>query len=367
MPKRTYKRRDSGLILPDDGIVAAREPLPWYVGKTFPDSRRWMSRRRCCCESCTIFSDYFSTDDLATEWTEVSGDWSIGSGVLSTSDSNAILTCNTTYPGGGFHNHVIQVSLKASTDNRSRIIFGYDAGAGTHNYVELYCIGSGSYVYIKKSDGTTIATKTSSTFTNGNTYVFKVCVSSSYASVMYNDTFVVGGYVNSSTTSVGVGTGTTSASLPFDAFLFSKHASELSGCPQCVDNCNQCTDGVAPERIQAVIDGVAEQGNCPNCNLYNGTWILKTIGNCCWENKTSGTVCTGTPGTTNPSVRLCLSGGVLTVYLGGTTDVTRDPMGTFYFSYEGTLDCTVLNYSTPWSVTNNYCNLSSATCAVTAL
>ena len=56
MAKRTYKRRDSGLILPDDGIVAAREPLPWYAEKTL-DSRRWMSRRRCCsgcsCSNCS--------------------------------------------------------------------------------------------------------------------------------------------------------------------------------------------------------------------------------------------------------------------------------------------------------------------------
>ena len=297
MAKTRYRKRN-GLILPDSGLVlpeSRSDSLPWYARGFFPDSRRWanMGSRRCCCETCTIFTDDFAADDLATNWTQQSGSWSIGSDVLSTSSSNAVLTCDTTYPGGGFHNHVIQVNLLASNGNRSRIIFSYDSGTGAYNYIEVYCIGSGSYVYIKKSDGTTIKTVTTTSITDGNWYTFNVCVSSTAVVVTVGTVFSTAGLIASSTTTVGLGTGSISGSLSFDSFVFSKHMTEKSGCPSCTPPCSQCSDGFGPERFQVVITGVAAYDDCPNCNLYNGTWILKPspTSSCCWESDpVSGTV-----------------------------------------------------------------------------
>ena len=54
----------------------------------------------CCPGSptCTIFADDFSIDDLTANWTQQAGSWSIGSGVLTTASSNAILLENCAVP-----------------------------------------------------------------------------------------------------------------------------------------------------------------------------------------------------------------------------------------------------------------------------
>jgi|GEM_PF-5677049 len=269
-----FARDESGLWLPRHGLVGP--------DRTRFDSRRFMPGYPCCCESCTIFEDDFSTDDLADKWTDQSGTWSIGSGVLSTSSSNAVLTCDTTYPGGGFHNHVVQVSLKASTGDRSRIIFSYDSSDSSYNYVEVYWNGASSYIYIKTSAGVTAATSGEEDFTDGNTYVFKICITSTSATIEVASACVVIGSIDSTTTNVGVGTGATSNALLFDSFLYSRHVSEMDGCPDCSQPCQYCNGNQSAE-ISVSISGVTDYGtgypshcDTPCCeSAMNGTFIFK--------------------------------------------------------------------------------------------
>jgi hypothetical protein len=294
MTKR-YLHTNSGLLLPNAEIAGGVRNL------VYPDSRRFMGRRGrdCYCPGCVIFADDFAADDLATAWNQRSGSWSISSGVLSTSSSNAVLTCNTGYPGGGFHNHVIEVSLKASTGNRSRIIFSYNAGA--YNYVEVYWNGASSIVYIKTSAGATIATSVSQSFTNGTSYTFRVCVTATSAIVIWGASSALSGTATSSTTTVGLGTGTTSAALTFDGFSFEKHHSDNSTCKSCgAPPCGGCLLS-APALVYASFENVHDGsvGSCiESCRLFNTTlfecvynYTGSTSVSCNWRASLPGLSC----------------------------------------------------------------------------
>jgi hypothetical protein len=240
----------------------------------------------CHCESCTIFADDFAADhvndDPETTWSIESGTWTVSDGELSTSSSNALLIATTEYPGGGFHNHVIQVALKASTGNRSRIIFSYDAGV--YNYVEVYWNHTASYVYIKTSAGATIATSAIQHYDDGSWYSFKVCVQATSATVNLNTSdYIIVGVVTSAATVCGLGTGSISAAILFESFVIGKHSDDMAGCPSCAVDCNMCSDGDGPYQFQLTIANVG--GVCSECSHFNGTFICtqQSPGSCYWN------------------------------------------------------------------------------------
>ncbi|MCK9569758.1 hypothetical protein M0R72_12515 [Candidatus Pacearchaeota archaeon] len=279
MKKPRYDQLDSGLMVPDWMPGRRRGELHRNRQFMFTPGGGCAGADCHCSQSCTIFFDDFATDDLAANWTEQSGDWSIADGVLSTSSSNAILTCNTTYPGGGFHNHVIQVSLKASTGKRSRIIFSY-VDSSNYNFIEVYWNGTSSYVYIKKNVAGTISTVATSqvqNFTNDAQFTFKVCVSSTAAVVnVVGETLVMTEVVSSTTTTFGTGTGSISAALYFDSVLFSKDVSETVGCPSCLLPCSQCDDGLVAAYYQVSLSGIST-GLGLVAGDFNKTFILATV------------------------------------------------------------------------------------------
>ncbi len=56
-----------------------------------------------CCNTCTIVSDDFSSNDISTNWTvDTSGSWNITGGALTASTTSARLINNTAHPVGGF-------------------------------------------------------------------------------------------------------------------------------------------------------------------------------------------------------------------------------------------------------------------------
>jgi len=308
----------------------------------------------CDCETCTIFADDFSTDDLSANWTQQSGTWSIGSGVLSTSSSNAILTCNTSYPGGGFHNHVIQVSLKASTGNSSRVIFSFDSDTGEYNYLEVYWNTSGGSASIKKSDGTTVVTASNLSFNNSSWYSWKICVTSEWASVLLPVYYYLGSYmsgpVTSSTTTVGLGTGSTSASLSFDSFSFQRHASEMTGCPTCV-TCSICT-GTPPETLYVTLPTITA-GGCLTCAALSGqTFVTRWYAQCVWVYVFSGSPCHG------KYLTVDLVGSQIYVNL---TDniVTPAHFSWYRASLPGSYDCSSMDITTNgYAGSDGQCNTS---------
>jgi hypothetical protein len=138
------------------------------------------------------------------------------------------------------------------------------------------------------------------------------------------------------------------------------------------ESCAGCIDGNAPGRFMVQISGVATAGSCAGCSLFNGTWILTPNGVCKWKSASAtGTVCTGCL-ISDPYVTLEIAAGVLSVSLIGSTDCTRTPPGRFNHAFSGQLDCVNLSgFNGPWTLeqapTSGWCDLSGATCTVTAL
>ena len=266
--------------------------------------------RDCYCTSCTIFSDSFSSDDLATNWTQQSGTWSIGSGVLSTSSSNAVVTCNTAYPGGGFHAYTVQATLTAVTGSRSRVIVNYSGG--TYDCVEIYWNGASSYVYLKNSSGSILSTSVIQSFTNGTTYSFLVCVTATGIVVNLVTAlvpFVVGAAISSTSTICGLGSGMVSSTVYCTAFSFNYAATDVAGCPACNGSCSLCNSAKIPIQLKVVIPALTA-GTCtcgtgtPNCSLLSGTFIASTEGSCGWYYQESGPICSNA---LNPNLNVTLT------------------------------------------------------------
>ena len=135
----------------------------------------------CCCASCTLFSDDFSTDQLATEYNQVSGSWSVGSGVLTTTSAGAILRCETASATG--HGRAL-VTAKATTSGATfRLIGSY---VDTNNY--LFCEvtlsgGSSTFKLWKRVAGlnTQISSTVTLSLTTNQFYDMALCWSGTYA------------------------------------------------------------------------------------------------------------------------------------------------------------------------------------------
>jgi hypothetical protein len=296
MAKRKYYRRDSGLLLPDDSLIApnVNTPRPWYAGRL--DSRRWMSRRKCCCdvsESCTIFSDEFTTDDLAENWTEISGEWSIGSGVLSTSDSDAILTCNTTLTP--FENHAVVAKINLGTYNsgkKVRILFNY-IDTDNYNYAEFWYNSTYQYQVSVKVVSRVGGVDTTASTVNGLldsyptgsyllTYI-KICITATSVAVavaMANESWVSAGgqwiAIDSTVVSCGVGNAGT-VGVTFDYVTLYRLETDTEHCIDCFV-CSYCNAGTLANQYQITIAGMSCPGGSPDTG--DGTFVLEPKSAC---------------------------------------------------------------------------------------
>ena len=141
-------------------------------------------------------------------------------------------------------------------------------------------------------------------------------------------------------------------------------------CPDCCGtNCIHCQTGTAPNQYQIVVAGVGN-ASCSDCGDFNATWVVDFAGidghPCLWTYTLSSTICTATilsieffnPGSPqNGSVLVAFE-----VSLFGTralhflkTNVFGAPM-----------DCELSSFSVGGPASSQ-CNISGATCTVTAL
>ena len=96
-----------------------------------------MSRRKCCCNNCTVFSDSMGGSSYSANWTVVSGSWTEGSGYLSTSSTSAAIKLNRTLPVDTYAtgwDYVINVAVDLENGVDYRIFIG-----GTTTYLEITC------------------------------------------------------------------------------------------------------------------------------------------------------------------------------------------------------------------------------------
>lgn len=286
--RRNYDQLASGLMVPD-----------WFPGR-----RRGLSRNReflftpgagcggsnCGCGGCGIFLDDFLTDDLAANWTQASGSWAISAGTLSAGSSNAILTCNASYPEEGFHNHVVRVVMKAAAGKRSRILFNYSSPSN-YNCIEAYWNGVDSYIYLKTVvDGVESTVKTSpALYLESNSwYCFQVCVSSAKVNCMYgywNNSWpsltpVAASALATSVVAVGLGTGASSSGLCFGTFSLEREKSaDYPDCNGCQQPCGACTDGMGPDAFALSVENYTYLDNwMGSATILNGDWLVERGG-----------------------------------------------------------------------------------------
>lgn len=238
----------------------------------------------CCCgASCTFFSDDFSVDDLATNYTSVSGSWSIGSGVLSTSSSTAILTGSTANPNGDSNTNVTVTVNIATSGDTARIILDYQ-NSSNYWYAEFKS-GTGAYLKIfQRSGGADYEMVNCTGITGHGTGTYRFCAS------IYNGTFraeIDGSPRYSidfsstfSQTGWGLGTGTLTGTVTFDNLVAAITSADCSPCanPGCPSvsigpDCTNCSGtGTTPLNITCHIPaGTFSNSGCSFCTDVNNT------------------------------------------------------------------------------------------------
>jgi hypothetical protein len=231
-------------------------------------------RNDCCPHECTILDDQFE-DSAKLNWTDRIGTWSEGFGSMSTSDSNALITCDKKAYTSNYH---IYTLMKSATGNESRIIFDY-IDEYNYSYVSVEWDGADSYIYYKRvigdendTDTTEVASAgpfnfTDSTWTEGTlcllgkTWRLTFIVTSPYADTGVIDTY----YARMRPRvpqRVGLGTGTTTGQMDFDRFVFSRHLFSMKDCPV-------CTLPEGPEYCEAIGGNLTE---CPDL-LQNSLYV----------------------------------------------------------------------------------------------
>jgi hypothetical protein len=247
----------------------------------------------CCC-GCKIFSDSFNADRLATKWDSRSGSWSVGSGVLTTTDADALLV---TVAEVDALTDGVYLSVKITCDSEN------DSGAGVIAYVDddNYWFAEiqpgatdGTLKLFERSGGANTQrgdTATVTGFTAGDYRTLLLCysndrilaVAANGEIVFYEATLTVAG------TQAGVKTGSAVDTLvTFDVFDFQKHndadgsgSGGNNGCPTCATCTVICQDHLAPDEIAVTFRGFGVSAGCNSLNEV--TFILSYIGACTWQ------------------------------------------------------------------------------------
>jgi hypothetical protein len=315
----------------------------------------------CCTPSCTFVGPLdFSSGAVTDNFSVVSGSWSIGSGVLSTTSSNAILTGLVDNPTDA--NTKIELTAKATGDGDAiRIILDY-ADANNYWFVEVV-VGFTSPILriIQRSSGsnTTKATGAIVIATNAN---FDVCISISrgvlVAQVVNNGSASFSGTFSNATW--GIGTGSLSGTASFDDITVS-HAND--DCVSCKGLCTHCQSGIASPTLKIVVGGIAN-GSCGDCSTWNGTHYRNYSSNCRYGDDTTegAAICSGIGAVVGAFLDLGAH------QLDGQVTVGGDTAG-FEKIYPGLIPCTTLsNESVPrLSGATGNCDLSAATFDATCL
>jgi hypothetical protein len=348
----------------------------------------------CCCQGCTYFSDDFAADNLATDYDDRAGTWTVGGGLLNTTSASALIVANTTHPSGQATGYAkCDVTCAATTDIGGPVIAYSDDD--NYWYAEVQPgATNGSLKLFERSGGVNTQrgnTRTLTGFSAGDTATVSLCIFNGVVRASATHGSNVQGIVYAASpaltsTKGGMRTGAGSSDVDFDNFVLSKHKFEDSTCPQCeaANVCSVCDSSVAPTDYQVVLTGVTDDTGCTNCGNFNATFIvspaaLQLGGNvcqfghtCAWHNRFEPTdvCCTG------GSASMCVAvyhdnifGSLrtrvsATCYAGG-----GDQEVMFDINHGAAPDCLEFNNTdVPFAADEvGSCQGDSATCTLTAL
>ena len=340
----------------------------------------------CCC-GCEVFVDEFNRSndtDIGPDWDEVSGDWSIASNNLSITDDDGICKCET----DGTLSYIVRVGCSGgTTGDEWRLIFDY-TDSNNYSYARIVRSTLTSRIYLVSVSGgshTVIFTGGNFDFAFAQRLYVEACVHSNYVIIATSTsadfalyTPRLGKGVTHTIGTCGLGTGTNAATpVKFDNFRILNHEQSQSNCPDCRGTCRWCIDDLVAERYQVVITGVTGANDCSD---FNGTWILTGFG-CGFDTGVLDFVtqpgCSG-----DSSLRLlfifydllCVSPAdtysVRVLFGGGssTTCVADDCGKPAFLDYQNDeYDCDDLIELSLAPGNPPVCDVSSATCTVTAL
>jgi hypothetical protein len=237
----------------------------------------------CCTVDCNIFADAFGTDNLATNYDTRAGTWSVSSGVLSTSSSNALLIANAAAPSNA-GKFTIRVSSSTS-GQEIRIVGAYvDDDNYLFGKITFGAFPATTTVGLWKRDAgveTQLGVNgTVSGLFASTLYTAVICWGSDRSSITFNGmTRSHKSYVPAGD-QAGVGSGSLSGSLTFDDLDYDKHLDDGATCPACTSyslcgsaTVGACEDGSQPVTGTVVLTNLAN-GTCSSCSSYDGTYVI---------------------------------------------------------------------------------------------
>ena len=246
-----------------------------------------------CCGCCTIYADTFATDTIATAWTSVSGTFTVGSGVASTTDASALMVANTESGAAATAVYCGVTITCATSSDKGRVILAY-VDSDNYWYAEIQPGASnGTLKLFQRSSGSDTQRGSTATvvgYTSGaKTVCFEiipgnVLVTTATVAVSYAATVAV------ASTQAGVGTGSGSSSVTYDNFTYSKHTYEDAACVSCNSFCTNCDSGTCHKEVQVTVIGIANSA-CALCTNLNATWSVTSTcasGTCTWAGTVFG-------------------------------------------------------------------------------
>jgi len=229
--------------------------------------------RNCC---CGITSDTFDRADdtnIGAKWTEVSGDWSIVSGTLRTSNTTAIAVLNATRTETQIR---LFTQVRGATSNRLRLIFGH-VDSNNYFYVQVIIGTAQAFSLVHRSGGSDTTLTSVNVTTAANTfYDLIVCINEGVVKASLHNAgssapgteLALVGYVAAMPASyqIGLGTGSNAgSSLQFDNFAARKNS---ESCELCAAACNNCNTDTTPPAFDVTLPTMTD--NTCDCDPLSG-------------------------------------------------------------------------------------------------
>lgn len=258
-----------------------------------------------CCPGCTIFSDDFSTDRTGTDYTVVSGSWSVSGGVLTTSSAGAPLIVSNTSGTHGKGRVIVSGKVDTSTA-RFRAIGAY-TDSNNYLYADLTINGASSslslYQYVSGSL-TNLATSSVFTTSTDALYTVELCWTGSHAYAITSaaTSKAISAASTLAGNKAGIGASPAGGTATFEWFKFLEHKSAVSSCNSCgsgeddgpvgTRTCGECLGDIGPATMDVELSGTTDGGPCAvgNCTNRDGLYIATASANCEWL--FSSTACT---------------------------------------------------------------------------
>ncbi len=351
------------------------------------------SRRPCrgCCFTCVYFSERFAradSSDLGSDWTEVSGAWSISSQELVVSSQNAICKCNEANPQNTPEVVVdIDVTHGTAEGDWVRVIVDYQdsdnyyfADSGLFSANKSLRLGKrvAGVETILKESGITARSPEKIRVMFGQVF----CITTWDEDGLNPWMIITDEPVAPTTDRVALGAGEINEEVAFDNLVLRLHNETNSACPGCQYPCTRCVGGFTPPGYDVTLGGVQNTGSCAQCAAkLNGLFVVinrnpGALPNECGFTYEDDHPCDGDPALLMISIwhsnDILVSpppgGNIIIVTVQLHTPIVRD--GTIAYFWEvsdETFDCVNIDLDLPLQDnTVGNCDLSAATCHIKA-